>query len=83
LLCWWPTRLIPLWAAAEVVEWPQRTGLGCLARVEGLVEEGDGSGVGDPGSLTAVVGNLPALTDQRTPAAAVDADLSGRLRLQR
>jgi hypothetical protein len=45
----------------EVAGWPQRTGLRCLARVERLVEEGHGSGVGDPDSLTAVAGNLPAL----------------------
>jgi hypothetical protein len=31
----------------------------------------------NPGSLTAVAGNLPALRDQRAPAA-VDADLPGR-----
>ena len=61
----------------DVAGWPQRTGLRCLARVERLVEEGDGSGVGNPGSLTAAVGNLPALRDQRAPAA-VDADLPGR-----
>jgi hypothetical protein len=47
------------------------------SRVERLVEEGDGSGVGDPGSLTAGGSNLPALRDQRGPAA-VDADLPGR-----
>ncbi len=42
-----------------------------------LVEDGDGSGVADPGRLTAVVGNLPALKDQPV-AAAEDADLAGR-----
>jgi hypothetical protein len=52
------------------------------ARVEGLAGEGGGCGVGDPGGLAAVAGNLPALTDQRA-AAAVDAVLPGPLRRQR
>jgi hypothetical protein len=65
--------------SGEVAGWPQRTGLRCLARVERLVVDGDGSGVGDPGSLTAVAGNLPALRDQRAPAA-VEVDLPGLTR---
>jgi hypothetical protein len=53
--------------AVKLPGWPKRTGLRCLAQVEGLAGEGGGCGVGDPGGLAAVVGNLPALTDQRAP----------------
>src|SRR5205823_2745761 len=61
----------------KVVEEPQRTGLRRLAGIQRLAEDGYGSSVADPCSLTAVVGNLPALKDQSAPAA-VDADLPGR-----
>jgi hypothetical protein len=33
-----------------------------------LVEDGDGSSLADPGSVTAIVGNLPALKNQPAPA---------------
>jgi hypothetical protein len=68
--------------AVRLPGWPKRTGLRCLAQVEGLAGEGRGCGIVDPGGLAAVVGNLPALTDQGA-SAAVDAVLPGPLRLQR
>jgi hypothetical protein len=73
--------------AVRLPGWPKRTGLRCLAQVEGLAGEGGGCGIVDPGGLAAVVGNLPALTDQRAPLpwmrfsrgrCAVGADLGAR-----
>src|SRR6185437_5648629 len=60
----------------EFVEEPQRTGLRRLACGQRLAEDGYGSGIADPGGLTSVIGDLPALHDQPV-LAAVDADLPG------
>ena len=38
-----------------------------LAGIQRLAEDGYGSGVADPGGLTVVVGNLPALKNQPAP----------------
>jgi hypothetical protein len=40
-----------------------------------LAEDGDGSGVTDPGRLATVVGDLPALEDQQAPAAVDSPDM--------